>query len=298
MGKKTIIFIGGPTASGKTALAITLANKLKCEIISADSRQFYKGMAIGTAQPTKEELSQAIHHFIAFKKPNENVSAGDFEEIALKKADQLFQDNDFVICVGGSGLFMKALYQGFDEFPEINPQIREALNQDLKTKGLEFLQEELKQKDPTHYQKVDLKNHQRVIRALEICRGTGKPYSSFLGQKKDNRSFESVLVQTNLDRETLYDRINLRVDLMYQSGLLREVELLKDYWEENSLNTVGYKENIAYLKGEISFDQATELLKKNTRNFAKRQITWFKKEGFVPVKEVNEVIDQIRSQTS
>lgn len=275
--KNYLIVIVGPTAIGKTALAIDIAKYFKSDIISCDSRQFYKEMTIGTAVPSKEELMAVKHHFIQNKSIFEPYSVGDFEREALQKLDELFLKNPVQVMVGGSGLYVNAVIKGFDDFPDIDPQIREQLNSDLKEKGLFYLQEKLKQLDPVQYEKIALNNPQRVTRALEICIGTGKPYSSFLNQKQNERNFVPIVIGLETDREKMYDRINKRVDLMLQNGLLEEAKSLYPYKEINALQTVGYRELFSYFDGEYTLDFAIEEIKKNTRRFAKRQITWFKR---------------------
>lgn len=290
---KTVIFIGGPTASGKTAIAIELAKKLNCEIISGDSRQFYKGMSIGTAQPSKEELDEVPHHFIACNAPDDEINAGEFEQLALSKCDELFKTSNHVICVGGSGLYLKALSEGFHAFPEIKPGIRKQLIQEFETLGISALQTELQEKDPVRYEALDENNPQRLIRALEVIRSTGKSYTSFVDIEPKKRHFNILKFQPEMDRNALYQRINERVDIMYNMGLLKEVESLKPYWNNNSLKTVGYSENISFLNGELEFETAKELLKKNTRNFAKRQLTWFRKEAFTTVASAQNILNTI-----
>ena len=293
MNNKTVIFIGGPTASGKTRIAIDLAKKLNCEIISCDSRQFYKGMAIGTAQPSAEELAEAPHHFIAFTEPNNEINAGQYEQLALEKCNELFKTNDYVLCVGGSGLYLKALYEGFHAFPDIKEGTREKLIDELDTLGIGHLQKELQEKDPVRYEALDKNNPQRLIRALEVIRSTGKTYTSFVNIEPKQRDFDILKFQPEMERSILYDRINQRVDLMYDMGLLKEVEVLKPYWNNNSLKTVGYSENISFFKGVLSIEEANELLKKNTRNFAKRQLTWFKKEDFKTVQSAEDITSKL-----
>ena len=293
LDKKHVIFIGGATASGKTSLAIELAKHFNCEIISGDSRQFYEGMPIGTAQPSSEELAQVPHHFIGCSAPNDEINAGKFEKMALALCEKLFEKHNYIVCVGGSGLYLKALYHGFHEFPNIKEGIREELNNDFTQHGLKFLQDELKLKDPARYAQVDENNHQRLIRSLEIIRSTGKTYSSFTENQNSERDFTFSRFQPKIEREHLYERINTRVDFMYAEGLLDEVKKLKPFWNNNSLKTVGYTENIAHLNNELSLTEASELLKKNTRNFAKRQITWFKKEEFLAVSNLKEAIDYL-----
>jgi tRNA dimethylallyltransferase len=277
MNKKYLIAVVGPTAIGKTALGIELARHFNTEIISADSRQFYKEMQIGTAVPSEAELKAARHHFIQHISVENDYSVGDFEGDALQRLQELFLKHDVVVMVGGSGLYIDAVVKGLDEFPEVDPQIRLNLKEELEQKGLETLQEELKTLDPEYYSEVDLQNPQRVIRALEICRGTGKPYSDFRKKNSKNRFFDTVYVGISAEREIIYDRINRRVDIMMQQGLLEEVKGLNDKRERNALNTVGYKEIFKYLDEQWDLETAVSEIKKNTRRFAKRQITWFRK---------------------
>lgn len=275
---KFLISIVGPTAIGKTALSIKLAQHFHTEIISADSRQFFKEMHIGTAAPTKEELTAAKHHFIHHKSIKEPYNVGAFEKDALQCLKTLFKTKDVVIMVGGSGLYVDAITKGLDEFPEVDGNIRETLNAQLETKGLPYLQEQLKQLDITSYNSIAIDNPHRVIRALEICMGTSKPYSSFLNKEKATRDFKTITIGLTADRPIIYNRINQRVDLMMQAGLLKEVESLLPYQHLNALNTVGYKELFNYFNGEWDLDFAISEIKKNTRRFAKRQLTWFKKD--------------------
>jgi tRNA dimethylallyltransferase len=275
---KYLISIVGPTAIGKTALSIRLARYFNTEIISADSRQFFKEMQIGTATPSKEELEAAKHHFIHHKSIQENYNVGAFEKDALEILAELFQSHNVVIMVGGSGLYSDAVTKGLDHFPEVDSNIRQSLNSDLETKGLAQLQNQLKDLDFIAYNTIAIDNPHRVIRALEICIGTGEPYSSFLNKKKINRNFKTITVGLTAERETIYNRINQRVDLMMQNGLLDEVKSLIPYKDLNSLNTVGYKELFHYFNGDWTLDFATSEIKKNSRRFAKRQLTWFKKD--------------------
>lgn len=274
---KILISIVGPTAIGKTALSIKLANYFNTEIISADSRQFFKEMSIGTAAPTEKELADAKHHFIHHKSILDNYNVGAFEKDALETLEKLFKTHDVVIMVGGSGLYVDAVTKGLDNFPEVNSSIRQSLNSDLEIKGLTHLQKQLKELDTASYNIIAIDNPHRVIRALEICIGTGKPYSSFLNQKKVNRNFKTISIGLTAEREIIYSRINQRVDLMMQQGLLDEVKKLLPYKNLNALNTVGYKELFNYLDDEWALDFAVSEIKKNSRRFAKRQITWFKK---------------------
>jgi tRNA dimethylallyltransferase len=280
---KYLITIVGPTAIGKTALSIALAQHFKCEIISCDSRQFFKEMTIGTAVPNQEELQAAKHHFIQNKSIFENYTVGDYEKEALLKLEELFQNNDFAILIGGSGLYVDAILKGFDEFPEIDPTIRSQINSNYENLGIEYLQEQLQLLDPDYYQKITkenpqtLQNPQRMMRFVEVCIGSQKPYSSFLNQKKNNRNFTPVLIGLEAERATIYNRINQRVDIMINEGLLQEAETLYPNKALNALQTVGYRELFSYFDGDFSLRFAIEEIKKNTRRFSKRQLTWFKR---------------------
>ncbi|NMH88650.1 tRNA (adenosine(37)-N6)-dimethylallyltransferase MiaA [Flavivirga algicola] len=299
---KTLISIVGPTAIGKTALSIKLANHFNTEILSTDSRQFFKEMQIGTAAPTPEELAAAKHHFIHHKSITDTYNVGAFEKDAIHVLNTLFKTHDTVIMVGGSGLYVDAVTKGLDDFPEVASHIRESLNKDLATKGLSHLQEQLMQLDTVAYNSIAIDNPHRVIRALEICIGTGKPYSSFLKKGKLKRPFKTITVGLTAERSTIYDRINKRVDIMMQEGLLDEVKSLISFKKLNALNTVGYKELFNYLNAEWTLDFAVSEIKKNTRRFAKRQLTWFKKNDetlwfdFMTPKEV--IINQINQKIS
>ncbi|MBO6589104.1 MAG: tRNA (adenosine(37)-N6)-dimethylallyltransferase MiaA [Muricauda sp.] len=277
MKKKVLLAVVGPTAIGKTALGIQLAKHFDTEILSADSRQFFKEMEIGTAVPSQEELAQVPHHFIQHKSIFEPYSVGDFEKEAMTVLDGLFQQKDKVVMVGGSGLYVDAVVHGLDEFPEVDPDIRTALNQKLEKNGLSSLQEELKLKDPTYYKIVDLENPHRLIRALEVCRASDQPFSSFLNRPKPKRPFKTLYIGLEAPREVIYERINQRVDLMMQAGLLEEAERLHQHKTLNALQTVGYKELFEYLDGHCTLEFAVSEIKKNTRRFAKRQLTWLRK---------------------
>ena len=277
MNNKVLISVVGPTAIGKTAMGIHIANFFNTEIISADSRQFFKEMSIGTAVPSAEELAAAKHHFIQHISIEDQYSVGDFEKQAMTKINELFQDREVLVMVGGSGLYVKSITEGLDDFPEIKPEIRQNLNELFEKEGLQKLQEKLKNLDPEYFSKADIENPHRVIRALEICLGTGKTFSSFLNQKKNKRNFNIIEIGLTADRQIIYDRINLRVDLMMQAGLLEEASQLYPKKHLNALNTVGYKELFSYLDHEIDLDFAVSEIKKNTRRFAKRQLTWFRK---------------------
>ncbi|TNJ43061.1 tRNA (adenosine(37)-N6)-dimethylallyltransferase MiaA [Tamlana fucoidanivorans] len=269
----------GPTAIGKTALSIELAKHFHTDIISTDSRQFFKDMQIGTAAPSPDELAAVQHHFIHHKSITEHYNVGAFERDALTCLEHLFKKKDAVIMVGGSGLYVDAVTKGFDHFPDVDPSIRESLNHTLKTKGLGDLQNQLRTLDLTSYNTIAVDNPHRVIRALEICIGTQKPYSSFLNQGKSQRPFKTISIGLMADRTIIYERINQRVNSMIDEGLIDEVKSLLPYKHLNALNTVGYKEIFKYLEGEWDLDFAISEIKKNTRRFAKRQLTWFKKDS-------------------
>lgn len=274
---KKLIVIVGPTAIGKTSLAIKLANHFSCEIISADSRQFFKEMAIGTAKPTPVELAAAPHHFVDFLSITQKYTAGQFEKDAINKLKELYIKNDIAILVGGSGLYVDAVCKGIDEIPS-NEEVRKQLNNELEEFGLEPLQNELEKADPKIWETINQKNPQRIIRALEVCRHTGKPYSFYRKGTPKHRDFEIIKIGLDTERAIVYNRINKRVDIMLEQGLLGEVEQLISHKHLNALNTVGYKEFFSYFDQQLSLEEATELLKKNTRNFAKRQLTWFRKD--------------------
>ncbi len=276
--KKYLITVTGTTAIGKTALAIKLAKYYKTEIISADSRQFFKEMSIGTAVPSKEELAQAKHHFIQNLSIFDTYSVGDFERDALQKINELHQKNDVVILVGGSGLYVNAVLNGLDNFPAVDKQIRTNLTKELEEKGIAYLQNRLKELDKKSFNTIAIDNPQRLIRALEICIGSGRPYSSFLNQKKENRNFTPIKIGLTSERSLIYNRINKRVDIMIENGLVEEARTLYPHKALNALQTVGYRELFSYFDDDYSLEFAISEIKKNTRRFAKRQITWFKKD--------------------
>ncbi len=278
MNPKTLICIIGPTAIGKTALGIRVAQHLGTEIISAGSRQFYKEISIGTAKPSQLELANVKHHFINSHSVIDLVSVGSFEREALKVIDNLFKTHNTVVLVGGSGLYIKAVLEGFDELPTVNPDIRTQLNQELQNFGIITLQQELLNSDPSYFAQIDTQNPQRIIRALEVIRGTGNTFSSYQNNKKNKRDFDVIKIGLNTSRELLYNKINHRVDAMMQNGLLEEVKLATAYQHLNALNTVGYSELFDYLDDKISLENAVELIKQNTRRFAKRQLTWFRRD--------------------
>jgi tRNA dimethylallyltransferase len=277
MNSKRLLYVAGPTASGKTALAIALAKHFDTEIVSCDSRQFYKEMTLGTAVPNSEELAAAPHHFIQQRSIREPYSVGDFQREALKTLKKLFKTKDTVILVGGSGMYADALIDGLDVFPEIDPQIRLDLNAKLHNEGIEALSLQLKKLDLTYYEKVDLGNPHRLIRALEVCLESGLPYSSFLGNKKAPDFFTTKKIVIQWKRQTLYQRINQRVDQIVTAGLEEEAQKLYPNKNENALQTVGYREWFIHFDGTTDKATAIEEIKKNTRRYAKRQITWFKR---------------------
>lgn len=295
-----LITIVGATAIGKTALSIKLAQHFNAAIISCDSRQFYKEMSIGTAVPTTDELSQATHYFIQNRSIFDDYNVGQFERDALLKLDELYQKNNTTIMVGGSGLYVDAVIKGLDNFPTVNPHIRAQLNQELIENGLASLQNQLKALDSKSYNAIEIDNPHRVIRALEICIGTGKPYSYYKNKPKATRNFTPIFIGIDAEREIIYNRINQRVDNMMENGLLDEVKKLHQYKNLNALQTVGYRELFQYLDGEITLDFAISEIKKNTRRFAKRQNTWFKKNTAIKWFDYQEdsakIIDYINSK--
>ena len=272
-----LICIVGPTAVGKTELAIQVAKELGAEIISADSRQIYRGMAIGTAAPTTEERAQVKHHFVEFLEPSELYSAGDFEQDVLKFLAGYFENHNVAVLVGGSGLYVKGVVDGFGNLPR-DEEVRKNLNARLKNEGLESLTFELRALDPVHAGKIDLKNPQRVVRALEVCMVSGKPFSSFHSEDNNERPFDILQIGLSSPRSDLNSRIEKRTRKMLQNGWVTEVEKLKHLSHCNSLRTVGYKEILSYLDGDCSIEEAEERIVISTRQFAKRQMTWFKKD--------------------
>lgn len=270
--------MGGPTAVGKTAFSIQLAQALKTEIISADSRQLYRQMTIGTAKPEVHELRAVPHHFIDIIEPDTEYNAGQFERDALLLLEQLFEQHQTVVVAGGSGLYVQALVRGMDQMPEVPPSFREALNREFHEKGLSPLLAELQSSDPAYFESVDKQNPARILRALEVCRATGAPYSSFRKQAFTSRSFETIKIGLERPREELYSRIDLRMDQMIAQGLFEEAERLYPYRQLNALQTVGYQEIFGYMEGAYDREETIRLLKRNSRRYAKRQLTWFKKD--------------------
>ena len=298
--QKTLVVVVGPTAIGKTSLGIKLAQHFNAEIISADSRQFFKEMSIGTAVPEEEELAAAPHHFIQNISIHQKYSVGDFEKDALIKIDELFQKNDYVLMVGGSGLYVDAVCNGLDNFPAIKPEIKVTVTDLLEKEGLESLVNIIKEKDPVQYENMELQNPHRVQRVVEVCLSSGQPYSSFLTKEKTKRPFNIIKIGLTAEREMIYDRINQRVHLMIENGLLSEVKLLLEQKDLNALNTVGYKELFKYLNSECSLDFAISEIQKNTRRFAKRQLTWYRKDDAIQWfnydYDINSIINTIEKQ--
>lgn len=289
-----LISVTGPTAIGKTALAIRLAKWLNTEIISADSRQFFKEMSIGTAVPSCHELAQVPHHFIQHKSIFESYSVGDFERETIAFLTSFFQKKNCVIMVGGSGLYTDSVLKGLDVFPEIPAEIRQNLNEKFVKFGIEFLQNELQINDPKHFEKIDIQNPQRIIRALEVCYASGKPYSSFLNKTQCSRNFIPIEIALTAPRSLVYERINHRVEVMLEEGLLKEAQKLVPYKNLNALQTVGYRELFSFFNGEIPLETAIEQIKTNTRRFAKRQFTWFAKNKNIQWFDFQQNIEEIQ----
>jgi len=274
---KTLITLSGPTASGKTALSIRIAKALGAEIFSCDSRQFYKEMSIGTAVPSETELKEVPHHFIQHKSIQSPYSVGQFETDAMDALTQYFEKQDFAVLVGGSGLYMHAVVEGIDKFPEVPEEIRTELGERLESNGLEGLQNELQTLDPDHFLKMDIQNPSRVLRALGVSLAAGQPYSSFLRQQKPKRPFTVLPLTVDMPRAILYDRINDRVDEMINAGLLQEAESLYPHRDLNALQTVGYQEVFDFFDQKIDLDEAIAQIKQHTRHYAKRQMTWIRR---------------------
>lgn len=293
MKKKILITIVGPTAVGKTQSSIKIAHHFHTEIISADARQFYREMNIGTAKPSAIELELIPHHFINHLSVKDDYSAGDFEKDAIKKIDQLFESHDLLVMTGGSGLFIKAVLDGFNSFPEVSKDVKEDLQKVLDAEGINKLQNLLEMHDPEYYKKVDRRNPQRLLRALAVSISSGQAYSSFKKTRKSSRKFIPLKIGLQLDRKELYRRIDERVDRMMTEGLIDEVMSLKEFWNQNALQTVGYREFFLYNESTDHPEDYAELIKQHSRNYAKRQLTWFKKDKeikwFHPV-EIKEMI--------
>jgi tRNA dimethylallyltransferase len=293
MSTKTLIYIAGPTGVGKTKTSIALAKAFDTEIISCDSRQFYKEMRVGTAVPSKEELAAVKHHFIQNKSVKDTYTVADFEREAVKKIEELFTKKDTLIMVGGSGMYADAVMFGMDKFPEISDEVRNQINVFYETHGIEGLQQLLREKDPKYYTLVDIHNPVRLLRALEVCISSDKPYSSFLGQDLEPRNFVSKMIILHCPRAILYEKINARVDQMMDSNLEEEAKALIPYQSNSALRTVGYKELFPYFNGAYDLEHAVNEIKKNTRRYAKRQITWFKKYDNALCFPANTSIDEI-----
>jgi tRNA dimethylallyltransferase len=295
--KNFLIVLLGPTGVGKTELSILIADRLNCEIISADSRQFFREMKIGTAVPSGQQLIKVKHHFVRFLSVENYYSSSLFERDVLELLPSLFDGKNIALLSGGSGMYIDAVCNGIDDIPDVEPQIRDKYISRYRAEGIEGLRAALKLLDPEHYAKVDLKNHKRIMRALEICDSTGRPYSSFLKKEKKVRDFEIIKIGLERPRDELYIRINQRVNEMLSAGLEDEARLLIKYRRLNALNTVGYREFFDYFDGLISREKAIELIKRNSRRFAKRQITWWSKDKeikwFHPdhLSEINQFID-------
>lgn len=278
--QKHLIIVGGPTASGKTGFAIRLAQHFQTEIISLDSRQFYEEMNIGTAKPTEEELASAPHHFVSHISIQQAYSVGDFVREALVRLDRLFAQYDIVIATGGSGLYIKSLCEGLDEFPTVPKHIKEGVSTLFQAEGLTALQAELQRLDPTYFDEVDLQNPHRLMRAISVCRASGRPFSSFQTKGKVQRNFKPIFLQMHWPRREQYDRINQRVDLMIEAGQVAEARRLYPYRALTALQTVGYKELFSFIDGEVTLPESIEKIKRNTRRYAKRQLTWMRRDGY------------------
>ena len=292
----TLIVVVGPTGSGKTALAVTLARHYSAPIISTDSRQVFRGLAIGTAQPTAEELAAATHYFIADREVEDDFNCGRYEVEALELLDRLFAEGDYVVAVGGSGLYVQALCEGMDDLPKADPALRENLKSRLTSDGIESLVEELRHLDPAYASEVDLCNPARVMRALEVCLATGRPYSEQRHGTATERPFRIVKVGTDMPRDILYDRINRRVDMMVEDGLIEEARAMYPKRHLNSLQTVGYRELFDHFAGNTTLDEAIELIKRNSRRYAKRQLTWFRRDasiGWFAPSDIEHIIEFI-----
>jgi tRNA dimethylallyltransferase len=276
--RKFLISVVGATAVGKTEMAIRLAKHFQTEIISADSRQFFKELSIGTAKPTPAEMQGVPHYLVDNLSITQNYTVADFERDALVILDKIFAQKNIAILVGGSGLYCKAIWEGFDDIPDVPANIRKQVIELYEQKGLSFLQAELQKLDEVYFKQVDIQNPQRLMRALEVCYATGKPFSSFRKGKKAQRNFQNIKIGLERPREELYERINQRMDLMLSQGLLQEAQSLYPYKTHNALQTVGYREIFDYLEGKQDWENTIRLLKQNSRHYAKRQMTWFKKD--------------------
>ena len=298
-GRKRLIVIVGATGSGKTDLSISVAEHFAAPIISTDSRQFYRGMAIGTAQPSREQMARVEHHLVDCLDVTEEFNCGAYERVALERLAELFMEHDTVVAVGGSGLYIKALCEGMDDLPDAEPALRETLLKRVETEGLESLVEQLRELDEVYYNEVDRCNPQRVLRAVEVCLTTGQPYSLLRKGGTKQRDFEIVKVGIDYPREELYDRINRRVDMMIEEGLEAEARAMLPQRHLNALQTVGFSELFDYFDGTISREEAIELIKRNSRRYAKRQMTWFRRDKDIQwftKPKASEVIEYIESK--
>lgn len=293
LNKNYLICIVGPTAVGKTSNAIKVAQFFETEIISADSRQFYKELEIGTAKPNDDELAQAKHYLVNSLSIHDEYDVGKFEREALAIINTIHAKHSLAIMVGGSGLFVDAVCYGLDEFPEVKPGLRDELNAELKNKGLAPLVEELKMNDPEYFQTVDVHNPQRIIRALEVIRSTGRKFSSFRNKARKERPFEVIKIGLTMDRDKLYERIDQRMDIMLAQGLIEEAKQFLPFQHLNALQTVGYQEIFPYLEGEYDYEEAVRLLKRNSRRYAKRQLTWFRRDESVKWFEPNQLDEML-----
>lgn len=297
--EKTLIILLGPTGIGKTELSLRIAEQLNTEIISCDSRQFFKELQIGTAAPTEEQLKRAPHHLVGMLSITDYYSAGRFEMDALSKLEELFQTHNSVLMTGGSMLYIDAICKGIDDIPDVDKELREELLARYEREGIENIRAELKMLDPDYYRIVDPMNHKRIIHALEICLMTGKPYSSFRKESAKERPFRILKIGLNMPREELYERINRRVDQMFENGLLEEAKRFYPYRNLNALNTVGYKELFEYFDGNWTLEFARNMIKQNSRRYAKKQLSWFNRDKeiswFHPAQE-KEIFELILSQ--
>ncbi len=290
---KTLIYVAGPTGIGKTSLSIELAKRLKTEVVSCDSRQFYKELKIGTSPPSNKQLKEVCHHFIHNKSILDDYSVGDYEKDSIDLITKLFKKRDYLILVGGSGLYADSILFGMDDIPKVPSEIKDQLNLKFNKKGLVYLQEKLKEIDLEYYNKVDLENPNRLIRAIGVYQVSGKKISSLWKNNKKDRFFNSLVITMKCDRDKLYERINKRVDKMVKDGLEKEVRGLIKFKNYNALNTVGYKEYFLYFDGKLSKEETINKIKQNTRNYAKRQITWFKKYNNALTFNLDDNIDEL-----